>query len=148
MQSLSVTTALLSILLIEGSLVHFAWFFKLTPYIFPFHTTNEESAIYGRSALSAPKCRAGCRAGWHLRILRVPWTPLTHHEGGLPRYHEAAFARPHRRGSYRRRTWALSNRGGRPNAPRIPIWPAILPADTGARPSRPRERIVGNPELT
>lgn len=77
-----------------------------------------------------------------------PWTPLTHHEGGLPRYHEAAFARPHRRGSYRRRTWALSNRGGRPNAPRIPIWLAILPADTGARPSRPRERIVGNPELT
>jgi hypothetical protein len=46
----------------------------LTPRncISPFHTTNKESAIYDRSALSAPRCRAGCRAPWHLQILCVP----------------------------------------------------------------------------
>jgi hypothetical protein len=33
---------------------------------------NEESVIYGRSALSAPRCRGGCQAQWQLRIPRVP----------------------------------------------------------------------------
>ena len=63
---------LLSILFIEVFAGPFCVGFLAHSLYLPVHTTNEESTIYGRSALSAPRCHAGCRAQWHRQILSVP----------------------------------------------------------------------------